>query len=144
MLQSVCYIARTVIPSKIVLEEHYDGVPPITCNVSELNQVFLNLLMNAAQAMGDTGHIRVEVRTAGDLVEVAISDTGPGIAPAILPKIFEPYFTTKPAGQGTGLGLSIARGLVRDHGGDITVCSMPGQGATFVVSLPLNDEGTSA
>ena len=144
MLQSVCYIARTVIPSKIVLEEHYDGVPPITCNVSELNQVFLNLLMNAAQAMGDTGQIRVEVRTAGDLVEVAISDTGPGIAPAILPKIFEPYFTTKPAGQGTGLGLSIARGLVRDHGGDITVCSMPGQGATFVVSLPLNDEGTSA
>lgn len=144
MLQSVCYIARTVIPSKIVLEEHYDGVPPITCNVSELNQVFLNLLMNAAQAMGDTGHIRVEVRTAGDLVEVEISDTGPGIAPAILPKIFEPYFTTKPAGQGTGLGLSIARGLVRDHGGDITVRSLPGQGATFVVSLPLNDEGTSA
>jgi signal transduction histidine kinase len=144
MLQSVCYIARTVIPSKIVLEEHYDSVPPITCNVSELNQVFLNLLMNAAQAMGDTGHIRVEAHAAGELVEVAISDTGPGIAPAILPKIFEPYFTTKPAGQGTGLGLSIARGLVRDHGGDITVRSTPGQGATFVVSLPLNDEGSSA
>jgi signal transduction histidine kinase len=106
-----------------------------------LSQVFLNLLMNAAQALPDDGSDAHQIRVSlavgpdGEAV-VEVQDTGSGIAPENLPRIFEPFFTTKPVGVGSGLGLSISRNIVQSHGGDITVASAPGRGATFRVVLP--------
>ncbi len=106
----------------------------------QMQQVFLNLLLNAEQAIRsqrDQGSIRVRLGGAADgQAEVQIADDGPGIAPAVLPHIFEPFFTTKPPREGTGLGLSICRAIVKEHGGDISVESAPGAGATFIVRLP--------
>jgi signal transduction histidine kinase len=104
----------------------------------KLNQVFLNLVINAAQAIEERGVI--EIRTCRDgrhSVCVEIADTGKGIAPEQLPRIFDPFFTTKPIGKGTGLGLSIAYGIVQRHGGRIEVESAPGAGTRFRIRLPL-------
>jgi signal transduction histidine kinase len=101
--------------------------------------VFLNLLANAEQAVIDAGgdrRITVRTRREGDLLVVAIGDSGRGIAPEHLPYIFNPFYTTKPRGIGTGLGLSISDGIIREHGGNLRVRSEPGQGALFEVLLP--------
>ena len=138
MLQTVVYIARSAIPSRVSIVEQYDErLPSIACNPSQLNQVFLNLITNAVQAIPDAGKVRITTYRHEDRLLVDIVDSGTGIAEEILPKIFETYFTTKPKGIGTGLGLPIARDIVRSHGGEITVSSQPGQGTTFTVSLPL-------
>jgi PAS domain S-box-containing protein len=119
-------------------------VPPVTCNLGELNQVFLNLIVNAAHAIHDsgkdaaTGRITVETRLDGDCVEVVIGDNGCGIAQENLEKIFDPFFTTKEVGRGTGQGLAIARSIVVDkHGGDIRVHSEIGVGTKFILRLPV-------
>jgi signal transduction histidine kinase len=115
-----------------------EGLPFVEGDARALNQVFLNLLKNAAEALhGQGGAVRVSARSEGDSVLVQIRDDGPGIAADLLPKLFEPFFSTKKAGRGTGLGLSISRRVVADHGGTIEVSSEPGEGATFVVTLPL-------
>jgi two-component system NtrC family sensor kinase len=114
-------------------------LPGTWADPSQLQQVFLNLLANAEQAVaGSDGERRISVRTRreGETLVVAIGDTGRGIAPEHLPHIFNPFFTTKPRGIGTGLGLSISDGLVREHGGTLRVHSEPGQGALFEVHLP--------
>jgi PAS domain S-box-containing protein len=120
-------------------------LPPVTCNVGELNQVFLNLIVNAAHAIHDagrevsTGRIGVTTRVRGEFVEVEISDNGCGIPSENLEKIFDPFFTTKEVGRGTGQGLAIARSIVVDkHGGSIDVHSESGAGTAFVISLPLH------
>jgi two-component system NtrC family sensor kinase len=113
------------------------GLPPVVCNASHMNQVFLNLLSNAADAIAGTGRIDVSGRVDGDLVEVRVTDSGSGIPPELLDRLFEPFFTTKPVGQGTGLGLSISFGIVRDHGGTIFAKSGPQGGSTFTVRLPI-------
>ena len=119
-------------------------LPPVTCSVGDLNQVFLNLLVNAADAVGETqspdspGRISVRSRHAGDAVVIEVSDTGPGIPEALRDKVFEPFFTTKPVGRGTGQGLSLARNIITDwHDGTITFTSVPGKGTTFTVTLPV-------
>lgn len=142
-LGTVCYIARTVIAPRIELVQRFEGLPRITCNVSQLNQVFLNLIVNAAQAITGAGTITVSTGVEGDHLCVTVHDTGCGIQPDALPHIFEAHFTTKPAGEGTGLGLSIARDIVRDHGGDIEVRSEVGVGTEFRVRLPLRVEGVA-
>jgi signal transduction histidine kinase len=117
--------------------------------VGEFNQVVLNIIVNAAHAIGDVvktsgakGTITVSTRRAGDSVEIRIADTGSGIPESIRSKIFDPFFTTKEVGKGTGQGLAIARSVVVDkHGGTIHVDSQPGQGTTFVIRLPLAAEG---
>jgi signal transduction histidine kinase len=96
------------------------------------------LLVNAAQAIPERGHITLATRCRGDMVEVAVTDSGQGIAADVLPKVFDPFFTTKPVGHGTGLGLSVSYGIVKNHGGDIDVVSQPGQGTTFTIRLPVN------
>ena len=115
----------------------YDKVPLVRSYPGRLNQVFLNLIVNAIQAMGNGGTITLRTHTREDHVVVQVSDTGCGIAPEHLSKIFDPFFTTKKQGDGTGLGLSVSYGIVREHNGTIQVRSLPGQGATFSVSLPL-------
>ncbi len=122
-----------------------DDIPPLTLDPNQLQQVFLNLLTNAADAMNDKGSIRLSTRMVGEAsdrsIEIEFADTGPGIYPNALDKIFEPFFTTKPVGQGTGLGLPVSYGIVKKHGGDMTVKSKVGEGTSFFIRLPLKKEG---
>jgi two-component system NtrC family sensor kinase len=125
--------------------EFVENIPPLTLDPNQLQQVFLNLLTNAADAMNDRGSISIATRVVGEdperSVEIEFTDTGPGIYPNNLAKIFEPFFTTKPVGQGTGLGLPVSYGIVKKHGGDITVKSKVGEGTSFFVHLPLKKAG---
>jgi two-component system NtrC family sensor kinase len=139
-LTSVSYIARAVVSTKIRIVEAYEELPPIACNVSQLNQAFLNILMNAAQAMKGDGTIMIHAGPMNSGIGISIRDTGPGIPHDVLPHIFEPQFTTKPAGEGTGLGLTIAQEAVAEHGGTIKVDTSVGIGTTFFIHLPLHVE----
>jgi two-component system, NtrC family, sensor kinase len=121
----------------ISVERDYGTLPLIECRPQQLNQVFLNLLLNAAQAMPDGGTLSIRTRVAGDGVRIEIRDTGKGIAAANLTHIFEPGFTTKDARIGMGLGLLISRQIVDAHGGRIDVASEVGVGSTFTVQVPL-------
>jgi signal transduction histidine kinase len=113
-------------------------LPPLSGDTRAINQVFLNLLKNAAEALDATGGaVHVGARRDGDAILVTIRDDGPGIAPAEQARLFEPFFSTKGAGRGTGLGLSISRRIVMEHGGSIEVDSAPGHGTTFAVRLPI-------
>lgn len=123
---------------RIMLERDYGHLPPVDCYAGQLNQVWMNLFINAAQAMAREGMVRVTTREENGMAVVSISDTGSGIAPENLKKIFDPFFTTKRVGEGTGLGLSIIYGIVERHGGSIGVESRPGEGATFTVTLPID------
>lgn len=126
-------------------------LPPVSADAGRLEQVFINMLINARDAIEDKWksavgrgetpeggkRITLAAHRAGDAVRVAIADTGAGISPGVREKIFEPFFTTKPVGKGTGLGLSISYGIIKDCGGSITVESEPGRGARFIITLPL-------
>jgi two-component system, NtrC family, sensor kinase len=131
-------IARTLLRN-VDVEKGLGEVPPITCSPSQVNQVVLNLLTNAVQAIdGRAGRITATTRTQGeDCVAIEIADNGRGIAPENMGRIFDPFFTTKEVGSGTGLGLSIACKIVAQHGGRIDVRSTPGEGSTFTVILPI-------
>jgi PAS domain S-box-containing protein len=122
---------------KCTVKKEYGDLPEIWCIPAQLNQVFMNLLMNAAHAIPEQGEINIRTGRQGEEVFVAISDTGKGIPPENLNRIFDPFFTTKPVGQGTGLGLSLAYSIVKKHQGRIEVRSTVGQGTTFTVWLPL-------
>jgi signal transduction histidine kinase len=117
-------------------------LPPVRCNIADLNQVFLNLIVNAADAIEETGRrgrITVATLLDGDDVVVRISDTGCGIPDEVRSKIFDPFFTTKDVGRGSGQGLPLVRGVVQEgHGGSVSVDSVVGQGATFTVRVPLH------
>lgn len=117
-----------------------DGLPRVAGNFRNLQQVFLNLFLNAIQAMPDGGRLAVRAGAQGDYVRVDVADTGCGIAAEHVDRIFEPFFTTKPIGQGTGLGLSVSYGILQDVGGRITVASEPGKGTTFSAFLPVTRE----
>jgi C4-dicarboxylate-specific signal transduction histidine kinase len=110
----------------------------------QLEQVFVNLLTNARDAVADSPRkvIRISVAVGSQATDIAFADTGPGIPPGLERRIFDPFFTTKEVGQGTGLGLSITYGIIKDLGGTISVVSPPGQGATFLIRLPLAPPGT--
>jgi two-component system, NtrC family, sensor kinase len=121
-----------------VEQELEPGLPECLGNANQLQQVLMNLMINAQQAMaGSSGLLRLSARTGeGGEVELRVTDTGPGIPKEIQGRIFEPFFTTKPAGQGTGLGLSVTYGIVKEHGGEIRLESAPGEGTTFIITLP--------
>ena len=112
------------------------GLPRIKSDRAQLQQVFLNLLNNAMDAVGEGGHVRLASRLDGGFLEVSVSDDGPGIAPEVRERIFDPFFTTKGPGQGTGLGLSISHSIMQRLGGSLTFESEPGRGATFLVRIP--------
>ena len=137
-LESALQIARNLVKHKTIVRDYAD-VPLVACAPSQINQVFLNLVSNAAQATPETGGtIRLATRRVGtDLVAVDVEDDGHGIPPEVLPRIFDPFFTTKEIGKGTGLGLSISYRIVQQHGGRIDVQSEVGKGARFTVTLPV-------
>jgi PAS domain S-box-containing protein len=141
VLDSSIDIAASEIRHRARLVRAYQDVPAVEADPSRLGQVFLNLLVNAVQAMDEDGPARHEIRVGTSVndagrVVVTIADTGSGIPPALLERIFEPFFTTKPAGVGTGLGLAICRSIVTSLGGEIQVDSEPGRGTRFHVVLP--------
>jgi signal transduction histidine kinase len=136
-LHNVVYLSRSVAPASVTIVEDFGRLPMMECNPSQLNQVFLNLINNATQSISGTGTVTVRSRTDGGRIRVDIIDTGSGIPDAILPHIFETYYTTKAAGAGTGLGLAIAREIVQEHGGEIRLETKPGVGTSFSVFLPI-------
>jgi two-component system, NtrC family, sensor kinase len=136
-LKTVTYMARAAIPNRVNVVEEYGEIPLVECNPSQLNQVFLNLINNAAQAIPGDGTVTVRSEMDGGRVRVDVSDTGSGIPLDVQPRIFETYFTTKPAGEGTGLGLPIVKSIVVEHGGEVTFKTQAGEGTTFSVFLPV-------
>jgi len=124
---------------RITLTRDYGALPLVDCFAAQLNQVWMNVLTNAAQAIGcAAGEVRIVTRVEDEAVCVEISDTGSGVSAEELKRIFDPFFTTKPVGEGTGLGLSISYGIVKKHGGNIKVESSFGKGTTFTTRIPLN------
>jgi two-component system NtrC family sensor kinase len=119
----------------IAIERDLAAVPEVLADFGQLRQSFVNIAMNACEAMGTKGRLRIVTRTAGDRVEISFSDTGPGIPPERLSRIFDPFFTTKE--KGTGLGLSVVYGIIERHGGNVTVDSEVGRGTTFTIRLPI-------
>jgi signal transduction histidine kinase len=139
-LEEALAISSTSLPPSVQLTLELRPVPPVMADPHGLSQVFLNLLVNAAQALEGTAPPRIRVATGvhpDGRVLVEIQDNGQGILPEHLDRIFEPFFTTKPVGVGTGLGLSICHGIISSLGGELSVESQPGQGATFRVLLPV-------
>jgi PAS domain S-box-containing protein len=151
-LATTLSIARNEYKYVADIETSYGEIPPLLCHVSELNQAFLNIIVNSAHAISDQvqgtqkrGMIRVATRRDADHLVVAISDTGGGIPESIRSKIFDPFFTTKAVGKGTGQGLAIARSMVVDkHGGSIALDSELGRGTTFTIRLPLLETSQAA
>ena len=141
-LDSTLSIVNNEIKYKANVVKEYGDIPEVECLPSQLNQVFMNLLVNAAHAIEERGTITIRtgtIRTGqqGEEVWVEVADTGKGIAPEHLKKIFDPFFTTKPIGKGTGLGLSLSYGIIQKHHGRIEVQSEIGKGTTFRVWLPV-------
>jgi len=126
---------------RIELVRRVDGpLCRVNGNRGRLQQVLMNLLLNAVDAMPDGGTVTVAAHTDTGRVQIEVSDTGCGIPPEHLDRIYDPFFTTKPRGQGTGLGLSVSYGIVKEHSGTLLAESSPGEGSRFVVSLPVVDE----
>ena len=123
--------------SGIVLVRDFGNLLAVRCYPAQLNQVLMNLVMNACDALEGKGTIDVSTRPRSDGVTLEIADDGPGIPAAVRERIFEPFFTTKPVGQGTGLGLSISHGIVERHGGNLSVECPPKGGTRFTIELPL-------
>ena len=124
-----------------VVRDYDEDLPETMADAHQLQQVFLNLITNAEQAMekrqGNTQRLLVSTRRAGNVIRIEVEDSGPGIPPNLLERIFNPFFTTKPTGSGTGLGLSISLGIVREHEGKIWAENAPTGGAHFTIELPL-------
>lgn len=133
-------IVRNELKYKVTLEKEYGELTAIECYPQQLNQVFMNILMNAAQSIADVGTITIKTWQDTDFVYTSITDTGSGMPEEVRKKIFEPFFTTKEVGKGTGLGLSIVYDIIaKNHNGDISVESKEGEGSCFTIKIPLNN-----
>ncbi|MDQ8038753.1 MAG: ATP-binding protein, partial [Pedobacter sp.] len=129
-------IAKNALKTRIEVIRQLGDIPRIACAPSQINQVLLNLVSNAAQAIDGPGKIAIKTWADENQVYVSVQDTGKGMSQETLKKIFDPFFTTKPVGEGTGLGLSISWQIIQQHGGRIRVASEPGRGTRFVINLP--------
>lgn len=137
-IESTLNIVANELKYKADVVKEFQQLPDIECLPSQINQVIMNLIVNASQAMGpERGTITLRTGLEGETVSIEVADTGIGIEPDNLQKIFDPFYTTKPVGQGTGLGLSLSYGIVKKHQGDISVRSEVGVGSTFRVELPV-------
>jgi PAS domain S-box-containing protein len=139
LLDTAARVAHPQLRHRATLERRYGELPLVPCTAQELMQVFLNLLLNAAQSVEMVGTIRLVTEHDRDRVWIHVIDDGKGMDPETLERIFTPFFTTKPVGEGTGLGLSISHQIIEKHGGTIDVESTPGEGTTFRISLPVED-----
>ncbi|GAB6096447.1 hypothetical protein JCM14469_27000 [Desulfatiferula olefinivorans] len=139
-IESTIRIVWNELKYKARVIRHFQALPRITCFPRQLNQVIMNLLVNAAQAIDTNGEIEIRTRDLGDRVELSVRDNGHGIPADIRDRIFDPFFTTKEAGKGTGLGLNLVYNIVKKHHGRIRVESTVGTGTTFVVTLPVNPD----
>jgi signal transduction histidine kinase len=136
-LESTLNVVWNELKYKCEVRKEYADLPPVTCVLSQLNQVFMNLLVNAVQAIEVSGVITLRAFQQANEVCLEIADTGSGIAPENLSQVFDPFFTTKPVGKGTGLGLSISHGIVQRHHGRLEVRSELGKGTVFRICLPI-------
>ncbi len=136
-IEDTLLLVQHELKNKATIERHYGNLPPISCNPRQLNQVYLNLLINAAQAIEQEGTITITTLRQGDNAHIQIADTGLGIPPESLQRIFDPGYTTKGVGVGTGLGLSICYQILETHRGNILVESEVGKGSTFTVVVPM-------
>jgi len=136
-IESALNIGRNVLKNKVEIIRELGDLPRITCAPSQLNQVFLNLFTNAAQAMEAQGRLHIKSWHADGDIHVSVADNGKGIPEDILTRIFDPFFTTKPVGEGTGLGLAITHQIIQQHGGEIRVESRVGEGTHFHIRLPV-------
>ncbi len=139
-IESTLNIVWNELKYKATVEKEYGYVPPTKCYPQQLNQVFMNILVNAAQAIEKKGIIRIRTWNNDGFINVSISDTGHGIAEKDLSSIFDPFFTTKEVGKGTGLGLSICYEIIENHKGEITADSELGKGTSFTIKIPLVEE----
>jgi len=136
-IESTIVLMEPRCKSGMRIERDFGELPGVRCHAGQLNQVFLNVMMNACDAVGTRGELTIRTRPTSDGVRLEFADDGPGIVPDVRDRIFEPFFTTKPVGQGTGLGLSLSHSIIERHGGRIWVESEPGHGTRFVIELPL-------
>ncbi|HEY4081894.1 MAG TPA: ATP-binding protein [Burkholderiaceae bacterium] len=136
-LESTLNVVMNEVKYKAEIRKRYEPLPPVRCIAAQLNQVFMNLIVNAAQAIPQRGKITLSTRTDGDWAIVEIGDTGCGMSDEVKRRVFEPFFTTKPVGKGTGLGLSLSFSIVQKHGGRIEIDSTIGVGTTFRVCIPV-------
>jgi len=135
-LDSTIMLIEKELGERIKLHKKYADIPPISCMPGHLNQVFLNMLLNAIQAIEGDGNIWISTAIKDDNIIIKFKDDGKGISKKSIDKIFEPFFTTKPVGMGTGLGLSISYGIIQEHGGEIKVKNKKKKGTTFIISIP--------
>jgi two-component system NtrC family sensor kinase len=136
-IDSTLNIVKNEIKYKANVVKEYGQVPLVKCIISQVNQVVMNLLVNASHAIKENGMIKISTGCEKDMAWIRVLDTGSGIPQENLNRIFEPFFTTKPIGSGTGLGLSLSYGIIKKHGGRIDVQSVVGKGTCFTVWLPL-------
>jgi len=141
-LDSTLNVARHEIKYKADIVKDYGDLPPVRCLAAQLNQVFMNIIVNAAHAIEGHGEIRLRTFQQDEQVCIEISDSGKGMSDEVKRRIFDPFYTTKPVGQGTGLGLSLSFSIIKKHGGRIEVDSMPGRGSAFRVWIPVDGPGT--
>ena len=137
-LESTLTLLHSSYKNRINVIKELGNIEEVECFPGKINQVFMNILSNAIQAIPSEGTIFIRTKQLDDLVKISIKDTGAGMSEAVRKKIFDPFFTTKDVGKGTGLGLSISFGIVQKHNGEIEVFSAPGEGTEFVISLPVN------
>jgi two-component system, NtrC family, sensor kinase len=142
-VESALMIAQHQLRDRVKIVKHLNPLPKVRCMPSQMNQVFLNLITNAGQAIEGDGTLTIESKVVGNQVEISFADTGAGISDDILPKIFDPFFTTKPVGEGTGLGLSIVHKILKGHGGSIKVRTTPKKGSVFTLTIPVDGAGAS-
>ncbi|MDD3013018.1 MAG: ATP-binding protein [Candidatus Gastranaerophilales bacterium] len=136
-IDSTLNILHHKIKNKVVIHKEYGNIPKLSCYAGQLNQVFMNILDNAVQAVKENGDIYIKTYTENNSVAIIIEDNGSGIDKDHLSKIFDPFFTTKPVGEGTGLGLSISYKIIKKHNGNIVVESEEGKGTKFILTFPL-------
>lgn len=139
-LNSTLKIVKNDLKNRCSVITSFEPIPLVHANQGEINQVLLNLLINAGQAVGPEGTITIATSSSEQRIQITIEDNGAGIDQKIMDRIFDPFFTTKEVGVGTGLGLSISYGIIQDHGGMISVESKVGQGSTFTLSLPILEQ----
>ena len=140
LLRSAVNLLRNEIKYKAEVEYHFAGDTNIDCIASQLNQVFVNLIVNACHAIDEFGTITIATKQSGDNLKIKVTDTGCGIPPDKLKSIFDPFFTTKPVGQGTGLGLAISKSIIERHHGSVKVISVVGEGTSFELTLPIEQQ----